>query len=58
LFNAITDALAALDKASDKNAETVRAKNILQNVQRQTENMYIEAESYATWQYGKKPARH
>lgn len=44
LFNGITDALNELGKASDNNLEMIRAEVILQNVQRQTEDMYIEAE--------------
>ncbi len=44
LFNAITDALTELDKARDKIPETIRAETILQSVQQQTEDMYIDAE--------------
>lgn len=49
LFNGITDALTGLYKASNKNPEIIRAEMILQSVQRQTEDMYIETES------GEKP---
>lgn len=43
LFNGITDALTELNRASDKIPAMIRAEMILQSVQRQTENMYIEA---------------
>jgi hypothetical protein len=44
LFNAITDALAELGKAS-KTAEIIKVERILKSVQQQTEAMYIEAKS-------------
>jgi hypothetical protein len=44
LFNAITDALTELDKAS-KTTEIIKAERILKSVQQQTEAMYIEAKS-------------
>jgi hypothetical protein len=44
LFSGITKALEEVDKADDKNTEMIKAEMILQNVQRQTEEMYIEAE--------------
>jgi hypothetical protein len=44
LFSGITEALEELEKVSDKNPGVIRAEIILQNVQRQTEDMYIEAE--------------
>jgi len=44
LFGGITAALAELDKVRDKNPEMIRAEIILQNVQLQTEDMYIESE--------------
>ncbi len=44
LFNGITDALIELDKANERTSEMLRAMMILQGVQRQTENMYIETE--------------
>lgn len=46
LFNGITDALAELDKASDKSPEIMKAETILQNAQRQTENKYMEKEFF------------
>ncbi len=45
LFNEITDALNELEKASEKFPEIIKAEMILQNAQRQTEDMYIEAET-------------
>ena len=44
LFNGITDALAELGGAHDKIPAIIRAKMILQGVQRQTEEMYMQAE--------------
>ena len=43
LFNAITDALTELDKSSFLAPEQTSAEMILQNAQRQTEDMYIQA---------------
>ena len=44
LFNGITDALAELGKAGHKDAETVRAETILQSIQQQTEDLYLDAD--------------
>ncbi|MEL7608757.1 MAG: hypothetical protein AAGU74_04580 [Bacillota bacterium] len=44
LFNGITDAIIELEKALDKRPEMTRAQTILQSVQLQTEELYIEAE--------------
>lgn len=44
LFNRITEALQELEKVSKKPPEMMKAERVLQNAQRQTEDMYIEAE--------------
>lgn len=43
LFNGITNALFVLNSVCDRPPEVMRAQILLQSVQRQTENMYIEA---------------
>jgi len=44
LFSGITKALEEIDKASSKSSEIIRAEIILQQLQQETENMYIEDE--------------
>ena len=44
LFNGITTALTELEKTDDRKLEIIRTKMILQGVQRQTEELYMEIE--------------
>ena len=43
LFNGITNALAELEKEENQSREIIKAAMILQGVQRQTEELYMEA---------------
>lgn len=42
LFSGITEALEEIEKVSIKSKEIIRAEIILQQLQQETENMYIE----------------
>lgn len=44
LFNVITDTLKELDKINEVRLDITKARMLLQNAQRLTEEMYIEGE--------------